>query len=92
MKMPLVQSTLLSSLILSSLLVLTACSGTSPNRLGNAGNADDNKNDTDYMILNLPMAILASDPCKHGHPDDIAACKKKKQDEADQLNESLKRN
>ncbi|GGB45195.1 hypothetical protein [Shewanella inventionis] len=92
MQKPLLLSTLLSSLVLSSLLLLTACSGTSSYRLGNAGNADDNKNDTEYMILNLPRAILASDPCKHGHPDDIAACRKKKQDEADHLNESLERN
>lgn len=92
MQKPIVLSTLLSSLVLFSLLLLTACSGTSPYRFGNAGNADDNKNDTEYMILNLPRAILASDPCQYGHPDDIAACRKKKQDEADHLNESLERN
>ncbi len=92
MQKQLLLSTFLSSLVLSSLLLLTACSGTSPYRLGNAGNADDNKNGTDYMILNLPRAIVASDPCQYGHPDDIAACRKKKQDEANQLNESLKRN
>ncbi|MBB1438530.1 hypothetical protein H5202_07475 [Shewanella sp. SG41-4] len=77
--------------LLSCLVMLTACRGTDIVNIGNSGNADDNKNDTDYMILNVPRAILASDPCKYGHPDDIAACRKKKQDEADQLNESLKR-
>ncbi|MBB1380593.1 MULTISPECIES: hypothetical protein [Shewanella] len=78
--------------LLSSLVILTGCRGTDIINIGNnIGNADDNKNDTDYMILNVPRAILASDPCKYGHPDDIAACRKKKQDEADQLNESLKR-
>jgi hypothetical protein len=41
------------------------------------------------MILNVPRAILASDPCKYGHPDDIVACRKKKQDEADLLDESI---
>jgi hypothetical protein len=77
--------------LLSSLVLLTACSGTNPIRIGKAGNADDNKNDTDYMVINLPRAILASDPCKYGHPDDIATCRKKQQDQVDQLNESLKR-
>ncbi|WP_137223709.1 hypothetical protein [Shewanella sp. MEBiC00475] len=76
-------------ILLFGLTLLTACSGTQAYRLGNSGNADDNKNDTDYMILNVPRAILTSDPCKYGHPDDIVACRKKKQDEVDRLNESI---
>ncbi|AZG75043.1 hypothetical protein [Shewanella livingstonensis] len=77
--------------LLSALVILSACSATRPTSIGNSGNADDNRNDNDYMLINLPIAILASDPCKYGHPDDIAACRKKKQDETNQLNESFKR-
>jgi hypothetical protein len=76
-------------ILLFGLMLLTACSGTQVYSLGKSGNADDNKNDIDYMILNVPRAILASDPCKYGHLDDIAACRKKKQDEADWLNQSI---
>jgi hypothetical protein len=78
--------------LLVCVATLTACSGTESIMVGNSSTHKDNGHDAENVVLNLPRAILASDPCKYGHPDDIAACRKKKQDEADQLKESLKRN
>ncbi|MFT6976898.1 MAG: hypothetical protein ACJAZA_000600 [Shewanella psychromarinicola] len=76
--------------LLFCVATLTACSGTEPIMAGNSSTHQDH--DAENVVLNLPRAILARDPCKHGHPDDIAACRKKQQDQVDQLNESLKRN
>ncbi|MBT1445246.1 hypothetical protein KJI95_12010 [Shewanella sp. JM162201] len=50
----------------------------------------DGKASAAEIAVNVPRAVAGADPCKNGHPDDIAKCRAERQAETDALNESIR--
>ena len=75
-----------------SLLLLVLLQGCTSHWVGLRSDNEirDGKVEPVELGINLPRAVIGSDPCLNGHPDDIAKCQAERQAETNALTESIR--